>query len=609
MSDIPLITTIIVVANALTAVISSALLMLVFWQNPHSRINQSFALGMVALTAFSVGNILGRFIEEFRLPPESVFYTNNTFYGLMLYAMLWFALYFSVVPSKHRLRIGMVTIPIGVVLVGLMWLGHTDSGITAEGNGNFTTHFNTVGRLMSLYLLAMLGSTAYILYYARRESERAKILWVAPVLIMVGVFWGVLIWRYIQLPVNTLTLAGAAIILGRAVLLEHTFDPLTRLSTELKLKNNELEETNRLKSQFMANMSHELRTPLNSIIGYTDLIVGGIYGDVNQQQIDRLEKVLRNGRHLLGLINDILDLSYIEAGRMALTPEPINTADLLESVLVVMEPDVQKKGLEIIRDFETAPAVFADKIRTRQIFINIIGNAVKFTTEGHIRVRAYPRNRAVCFEIEDTGIGIPTDKQSVVFEEFRQIDSTSTREYGGTGLGMPITKHLVQMSGGDIWFTSQPEMGTTFFVTLPLAQAAGTQTTPDHIQSGNLKVLIVDDSLDAQILLRDTILAAEQSIDVYVASSGREGLRRAREIQPDLITLDVMMPSMDGWQVLQTLHNDSTLKHIPVIVISVIDNHELAHEMGATAIIEKPVDRTNLLDVIKQVADRTIRSG
>ncbi len=602
MSDVSLTTIVIVLANSLTGVISATLLMLVFWQNPRSRINQSLAIGMLALTAFSIGNILARFLEPFNLKPEPFFYTNNTLYGILLHSLVLFALYNSRLPRRIIVRSNMIILPLSIVFAGLMWGGYVDNGIFegAEGSGNYTIRFNALGMLMSSYLLTLLGATAYILYHIRSDSERARFLWVAPVLIMVGVAWGVLIWRYIQLPVNALALAGAAVLLGRAVLLEHTFDPLARLSTELARKNHELEETNRLKSQFMANMSHELRTPLNSIIGYTELIQDGIYGKVNERQIDRLEKVMRNGRHLLGLINDILDLSRIEAGRMALTPETINTVELLESVLAVVEPKRREKELEIICEFGEAPSIFADKVRAHQVFTNIITNAVKFTPAGQIHVRAFSRDGMVRFEIEDSGIGIPADKQHVVFEEFRQIDSTSTREYGGTGLGMPITRRLVRLSGGDIWFNSKTGVGTTFFVTLPSAPTDSTQQQIAQAAYGT-KILIIDDSLDAQILLRDTILATEPDVGVYIASSGREGLRRARDIQPNLITLDVMMPSMDGWQVLQALKRDISLSHIPVIVVSVIDNHDLAYEMGATAFVEKPIDRTNLLDTIKQV--------
>jgi CheY-like chemotaxis protein/nitrogen-specific signal transduction histidine kinase len=387
--------------------------------------------------------------------------------------------------------------------------------------------------------------------------------------------------------------------------LEHTFDPLTKLSEELAAKNQELITTNRLKSQFMANMSHELRTPLNSIIGYTDLIINKVYGDITEKQLDRLEKVARNGRHLLGLINDILDLSRIEAGRMALTPETVDTVQLLNEVVSVVEPQIVAKNLSLSCDYTGTPPIFADRRRAQQILANILNNAAKFTHEGHIRISAQGQGTVVQFEIEDTGIGIPRDKQHLVFEEFRQVDSTSTRQYGGSGLGMPITRRLVELSGGTIWFKSTPDVGTTFFITLPQATRDGHRTidatrTP-VAQSMVPCVLIIDDSLDSQMLLRDTILAARPDYQVFIANSGREGLRRAQELQPDLITLDVMMPSMDGWQVLQTLKDDPILATIPVILVSVIDNHELAYQMGAVAIIEKPIDPNQLLTVLDRV--------
>jgi signal transduction histidine kinase len=238
----------------------------------------------------------------------------------------------------------------------------------------------------------------------------------------------------------------------------------------LARKNIELHESSRMKSQFLANISHELRTPLNSIIGYTELICNGTYGALNDTQRDRLQKVIRNGYNLLSLVNDVLDLNRIETGRATLERRTVTTGPLLDSVLDTIAPLATRKGLIITRDFSDVPPVFADEIRLRQIVTNIVSNAVKFTQQGGVTVRAFGANDMVRFEFADTGIGIAPDQHEKVFEEFQQLENTVTREYEGTGLGMAITKKLVELHGGRIWLESLPGQGTTFFVTLPVAQ-------------------------------------------------------------------------------------------------------------------------------------------
>ncbi|MCB9436316.1 MAG: response regulator [Anaerolineales bacterium] len=589
---------IVIVANLGTAIISISLMLLVFWQNPRHRVNQTFAFTMLALASFNFINILGRLIDPFKLDPAPVFYSSNTAYALFIMGMFYFATTFTQANSRLAYWLNFfvwVAIPLTTFL---MWGGYSDNGFVQanDNSGDYATRYTAIGYLIFVLTFLALIATTILFYQNRKNSPHGRTLWLAPAAVVVGVIWIFLLWRITRIPMNTFALAFNAFILGRAVLMDQIFDPLTRLSNELRIKNRELEETNRLKSQFMANISHELRTPLNSIIGYTDLVTHGVYGDLNDKQQDRLDKVLRNGKHLLGLINDILDISRIQAGQMALTPETVETVNLIEEVLTVLTPQIQEKNLKIIGEFHQAPPMFVDKTRAYQILLNIIGNAVKFTHKGAIRIMAEAQGNDVYFEIEDTGIGIPADKQDIVFEQFRQVDSTSTRQYGGTGLGMPITKRLVELSSGSIWLKSQLHVGTTFYVKLPQRTPLLSSTT----QSANhqTKILVIDDSLDVQLMLRDIITHAHPEFEVYIANSGREGLRRAKELQPSLITLDIMMPSMDGWQVLQALQRDASLATIPVVIISAIDNHDLAARFGAATVLTKPIDQTTLLNTL-----------
>lgn len=228
-------------------------------------------------------------------------------------------------------------------------------------------------------------------------------------------------------------------------------------------------EASRVKSQFLANMSHELRTPLNSIINYTQLVVEGMYGAVTQTQQDRLEKVIRNGRNLLSLINDVLDLSKIEAGHMTLNHKLIETDEFLEAILQIFRPMAEEKGLLLVYAGRGAPPIYADETRARQVLTNIIGNAVKFTHQGGITVSTQVQGEMLCFVVEDTGIGIPPEAQSKIFDEFRQADNSSTREYEGTGLGLTISKRIAEMHGGTIWLESEVGKGSIFYVTFPLS--------------------------------------------------------------------------------------------------------------------------------------------
>jgi len=277
--------------------------------------------------------------------------------------------------------------------------------------------------------------------------------------------------------------------LERARLVEELEQELAerrRAQEELAAANKELAEASRLKSHFLANMSHELRTPLNSILGYTDMITQGFYGPVTEKQLDRLEKVSRNGRMLLQLINDILDLSKIEAGRMKLELAPADISKLVEECLLAMETLANHKGLTLARDLQPLPPLLVDRGRLLQVLTNLVGNAIKFTASGAVTVHACPPGDAGFVElpsdvtlagrewgmicVEDTGIGIAPEDHDVIFDEFRQVDSSSTRKFEGTGLGLAISRKLVNMMGGHIWVESRPGEGSRFFVLLPVAE-------------------------------------------------------------------------------------------------------------------------------------------
>jgi signal transduction histidine kinase/DNA-binding response OmpR family regulator len=482
----------------------------------------------------------------------------------------------------------------------------------------------------------------------------------------------------------------------------------TRLLTLLERANKDLRELDKLKSTFLANMSHELRTPMNAIIGYTDLLLDGVDGPVNEDQEKSLRKVATNARHLLRLINDVLDISKIEAGKMKLNPKEIDFKWLLESVLPVFEPQMKMKGLRlVIKIPDGLPLIYADEDRIRDVLINLLSNAVKFTREGSISVSAKlsergvrPGDPPIFMEIcvEDTGIGIKEEDVGKIFDKFVQADLTAVRQYEGTGLGLSIARGLVSLHKGVIWATSKLGEGSKFCFTLPLkkemleksaeplietriAEALGdyfekpatdflkapefagkpircweyircgqpgcpaygskeprcwlimgTHCTgmklaayPEKVDfckgceliqsivarpaeeifdeykgvsAGKKIVLAIDDNIEAIDIMRKYL---GDDYNVIGLLSGEGALEKAKEIKPAAITLDIMMPKKDGWQVLRELKDDPETQDIPVIVLSIVDDQRRGFSLGAAEYIIKPVAKDVLLKKMKKL--------
>ena len=376
---------------------------------------------------------------------------------------------------------------------------------------------------------------------------------------------------------------------------------------ELAAARDEAVRSSQAKSQFLANMSHELRTPMNAIIGFTGLVMRRCQELIPAKQYSNLEKIRISANHLLALINDVLDLSKIEAGQMEIrmTQAPVET--LVEHCARAIETAVHDKGLALETYIEPGlPVLYTDQDKLRQILINLLSNAVKFTAEGKIDVTVRRQGDAIAFAVADCGIGIPPEARELIFEEFRQVDDSSTREYGGTGLGLSISRHLARLMGGDISIDSEPGQGSTFTVLLPLApgeqKAVGDQPTPVAAADANgaRLVLAIDDDPNAIDILQENL--AEAGYRVIGATDGEEGLRRAREVKPLAIFLDIVMPRKDGWQTLRALKADPTTREIPVIVLSIIDQKDLGYRLGAADYLLKPIDRDAIVAALGRQA-------
>ena len=372
----------------------------------------------------------------------------------------------------------------------------------------------------------------------------------------------------------------------------------------LSLKVDELKEINRFKSEFLANMSHELRTPMNAILGYTSLHLDRIYGPVTAKQEEALKRVEAGGKNLLQMINGILDLSKIAAGRMPVYMEEFNLRNLLDEILKMMDCLVGAKELKLEAEIPPEIRIRSDRTKLKQILINLISNAIKFTPQGRICVdlASAPGRSRFIIRVRDTGIGIKAGDLPQLFQEFRQLDASSTRQYGGTGLGLAISRKFAQLLGGDVNVESVPGSGSTFSIDLPLeselAVAERGKSFRPAVVDGRKKVLLaIDDDPEVLSLLRDSLHGT--GYEFAGAQSVPEGMALARELKPFAITLDIMMPHQDGWSALQLLKNDPELRSIPVIILSITDNKSLGYALGVTDYMIKPFDRLELLGKLR----------
>lgn len=423
--------------------------------------------------------------------------------------------------------------------------------------------------------------------------------------------------------------------------LKSSEDKLQAQTDKLRAINEQLETANKLKSEFLASMSHELRTPLNSIIGFSEVLIDKIFGDLSEKQNKYVSNIRTSGKHLLALINDILDLSKVEAGKMDLNIDKFSVANALTDVETIIWPLASKKQLKlsIQKNFDL-PEIAADLGKFKQVMYNLLSNAVKFTPEnGSITVKTSIKDGFIETSVEDTGIGIKEEDIGLIFEEFRQADVSLSRQFEGTGLGLALTRKLVELHGGRIWAKSQIGKGSTFTFILPLEGSieetsqleqkfpSPTMTlqrtavdindntvlpvsshsqveTVSFVQQTETKkvttpvILVVEDDLKSSELMQ--IYLTQAGYEVDYAYDGLQAVEKAEQIKPMIILLDIMLPKLDGWAVLQELRSREATADIPVIIVSMVDNSELGFALGAIDYLMKPIDKENLLAHLKK---------
>lgn len=382
---------------------------------------------------------------------------------------------------------------------------------------------------------------------------------------------------------------------------------------ELQAERDGAEAANRAKSAFIANMSHELRTPITAVLGYCELLEDEARDMGASQLTEDLEKIAINARHLLALINDILDFSKIEAQRLEINPVDFRLDAFLTETAAAVESLVARNG-NAFRVVDDAPgvALFTDDLRLRQILLNLIGNAAKFTHGGQIELRAEPFVRDgvgwIRLVVTDTGIGMTAEQVAGLFRRFAQADETTTRKYGGAGLGLALSKAIAEMLGGAILVQSAPQQGSAFTVELPCRYAAaspdaaveGAPTQSAGAPPDGAAVLVIDDDPYAREFLSRVL--TREGFSVLTESDGPGGLAAARRVAPIAILLDVMLPGLDGWHVLRELRADPRTKDIPVIVQTVLDDRNFAYALGASAYLRKPIAREDLAATVSEFA-------
>src|ERR1700719_385180 len=377
---------------------------------------------------------------------------------------------------------------------------------------------------------------------------------------------------------------------------------------ELDLRNREVERATQMKSKFLASMSHELRTPLNAIVGFSDLLAEGTPGQLNDKQKRFVNHIKQGSTHLLQLINDILDLSKIEAGQLELRTEEFLVRDALPEVLSTIQPLAMTKNIRVEQKVESKSVVKADRVRFKQILYNLLSNAVKFTPkDGRIDIDCVEKGSEVCISVTDTGIGIRAEDQAVVFEEFRQVGGNTDTANEGTGLGLAITKRLVEQQGGKISLESEPGKGSRFIFTLPMGSGTSSKSLPVNgpvrsnvaMGGGGRKplILVVDDEVAARELLASYLDSEYRTV---VAESGDEAVKKAQQLRPDAITLDVLMPNSSGFETMIALRKNPETANIPIIIVSIVDQKQVGFALGAADSLIKPIRKSVLLEAIRK---------
>jgi signal transduction histidine kinase/CheY-like chemotaxis protein len=518
-------------------------------------------------------------------------------------------------------------------------VGRTDAPMATMMIGQTDDGFGAIDSDLRKMTQAIVGNATALQGQLSSDAQRNRqvIVWVTLLALLISVAVAIVIRRSIVRPIRDITDVMQRLSAGETqievehgarrdeigkmadaidVFRKHIIEN-ARLFKQIQEKSVQLEAASEHKSQFLANMSHELRTPMNAIIGVSEMLLEDARDLNRSDDIEPLERILRAAQHLLALINDILDLSKIEAGKMVLNVESFAVEPLVHDIVSTISPIAKKNGNAVkFACSHDVGMVTADQMRVRQALLNLASNASKFSENGTIAIQAHRRFNAgrqwVDLEVSDTGIGMTPEQVSRLFQDFVQADASTTRKYGGTGLGLAISQRFCRMMGGEISVRSELGHGSTFTIHLPAdsPQQAGAAapgrvpTTPlgSHATSQRTVLVIDDDPTVRQLMERHLV---REGFHVVTADSGAAGIARAKEMHPSAITLDIMMPDIDGWTVLAALKGDPRLQDIPVVLVTIVDEKQRGYTLGATDYLIKPVNRERLANTLRTICGRS----
>jgi signal transduction histidine kinase/CheY-like chemotaxis protein len=373
-----------------------------------------------------------------------------------------------------------------------------------------------------------------------------------------------------------------------------------RLFRELETKSAELEVASRHKSEFLASMSHELRTPLNAVIGFSEVLIDRMFGELNERQDEYVRDIWNSGRHLLELLNEILDLSKVEAGQMILEPSTFSVEQSIEATVSLVRERAARHGISVsVGVGEDVDTLDADELRFKQVLLNLLSNAVKFTPDGgSVEVRAARPGDELVVTVSDTGVGVPPEDRERIFESFQQGGRGVAREEG-TGLGLTLTRRIIELFGGRLWLESEVGVGSTFGFAIPVRRRVAQGAETEAAEPARPTVLLVDDDRSSLDLMSAYLEGS--GLHLERATDGVEALRLTRQLRPAALVLDIRLPRLDGWQVLDRLRQDPDTAGIPIVVASVVDDRARGLALGAAAYLLKPVSRDDLLTALADV--------
>ncbi len=557
-------------ADVTLAIFAAALVFLALWRNPHRRSSQFFALSMFLWGLYGLINVPLHLAEPLELNYRAFFAFGAVVYAFALLATANFLLSFGGAPYMHWWGVRALGVALTVGFLALVARDAVFEEITPLPNGSYHYTISPLGLVGMLLGVLYLASVAALL--RRSGVPRAKESTLPVFVMLLGLLSLTVAARFHfhHYSPNVLALTVSVVMLGRVVLKYHVFQPLEQLNAELERRSVELAEATQAKARFLANMSHDLRTPLNSILGYTRVFLAGAYGQPTEEQAERLQRILRNGQHLLEMINDVLDFSRIDAHQLELYRTRVETTRLLEALVEHFEPQARAKGVALVRGYGNLPAIHADEQRIHQVMRNLLSNALRHTQKGAIVVRGHydALQERVVLSVTDSGSGIAPETQKRLFEPLLPLLEGAAEPSDGIGLGLFITKKLVELHGGRIWYESAEGQGSTFYVALPAHEIPPPQNAvlpPQRRQARPLSLIVVPEPERAQRLHR---AFEEAHLHAYAVSCAHTALQLAHEVRPTLVVVAEALTCAPLGRVLMALAHDPATAHTPVLLLA-----------------------------------------